>query len=1077
MQNLLDNLNAEQKKAATHESGPLLIVAGAGTGKTTVISKRIAWLIEQKKANSDEILALTFTDKAAEEMEERVDQLLPYGHFDLWISTFHSFCDRILRDYALEIGLTNNYKLLNTTAQWMLVKKNFDRFNLDYYRPFGNPTKFIHALIKHFSRCKDEGIGTEEYLEYVESMRLNQDNAESGAKVGAGPRACPKVYKVEDEIDPLDLKKLEEVSNAYHVYQQILLENDAMDFGDLIQCTLKLFKERPNILKILREKFKYILVDEFQDTNWAQYELIKMLSAPKNNITCVADDDQSIYLFRGSSVNNVLQFAKDYPECEEVVLIENYRSKQDILDLSYNFIQQNNPNRLEYQLNQDDIIKKRAKEKGIDLKDYESINKKLKSNESGKAIIEHLHCETLEDEVDAVIGKILEIHEKHTPNPSQEGNTAQESSISSPISEGTGVCKEQISWSDFAILVRANDTAKPFINSLDQAGIPYQFYSLRGLYNKPIILDILAYLKLLDDYHETSALYRIFNISMWRISYDDFSKLNYASFKSGKSLYTVAKNDSVALGLSENTIKTITNLINLIEKHSKIALEKKTSEVLTAFLNDSGYLKYLVNNENKKNRRSIKFLGKFYKKIKDFEDSENDPKLKLFMDQIEMEIEAGDEGSLSIDLDVGPDMVRIMTIHSAKGLEFPYVFIVNLVDKKFPTICRKEPIQIPDALVKEILTEGDIHLEEERRLFYVAMTRAKQGLFFSTAEDYGGTRKKKVSRFLIEMGYGESGEKFQISSAKSADQNKSKISNDKYQNKTPAYSETYKMQKESDIVIEKATTDAIYTLPSKFSYTQLAAFEKCPLQYKFAHILRIPIVGKSMFSFGKTMHSTLQRFFALMNERKSREQSGLFGGDISENKENNDLPTVEDLLHIYEECWIDEWYDNEEEREKKKKEGKLALKEFYELHKDNWPNAIHLEQGFNLRIGKYTLKGMIDRVDLLKTEAGQNCVEIVDYKTGGTKTEKDLKFADKEQLFIYQLAAMQCFNIKPEKLTFYYLESNKSVSFIGSDSDLEKVEKKILERIEKIKQSDFAHNSGFWCGKCDYSNICEYRKL
>ncbi|MFH1192512.1 MAG: UvrD-helicase domain-containing protein [bacterium] len=1046
MSTCLDTLNPEQKKAVTYENGPLLIVAGAGTGKTTVITKRIAWLIEEKKASGDEILALTFTDKSAGEMEERVDYLLPYGYFDLWISTFHSFCDRILRDYALDIGLPTNYKLLNTTEQWMLIRKNLDRFNLDYYRPFGNPTKFIHALLKHFSRCKDEGISVEEYLEYAESVRLNQDNAESGgdsskfkvqsSKLKTDPHsaiaqgrlsatclrpACAggrqALGMTNDRVaDALEFKKLEEVANAYHIYQQILLENDALDFGDLIQCTLKLFKERPNILKILRDKFKYILVDEFQDTNWAQYELIKLISAPLNNITCVADDDQSIYLFRGSSVNNVLQFAKDYPKAEEVVLTQNYRSKQDILDLSYEFIQQNNPNRLEYHLNQDEVMRERAKEKGIDLKDYKNINKKLKAFNFGKAIIEHLHCGTLEDEVEAVVNKIVETH-----------------------------CNASLSWSDFSILVRANDTAKPFINGLERAGIPYQFYSMRGLYNKPIILDICAYLKLLDNYHESTALYRILNIPMWRIPYDDFSKLSHASSKNGKSLYQTIKNAVVISGLSPATVETLSNIIVLVEKYSSLAKENKISKILTDFLNDSGYLKYLVKNESKDNIKALKYISQFYKKVKEFEESEIDPKLNVFMEKLEMEMDAGDEGELCLDPDDGPDMVKIMTIHSAKGLEFPYVFIVDLVDKKFPTIERKDPIEIPEQLVKEILPEGDIHLQEERRLFYVAMTRAKDGLFFTSAEDYGGIRKKKISRFLTEMGY--------VSSAG--------VQNFKL------------VHTEENFNVENNDNKFLYTLPQKFSYTQLAAFDKCPLQYKFAHIFKIQIKGKGNFSFGKTMHTALQRFFALMNERKGSKQCGLF--ENTEYAAGINLPTKDELLKIYDECWIDEWYEDDKQRDERRKAGRESLKEFYELHKDNWPNVLYLEQGFNLRVGGYTLKGTIDRVDLLNAGGGQNSVEIVDYKTGASKDVKSLTFENKEQLFIYQLVAEEFFKMKCDKLSFYYLEGNKKAEFLGSPKDLEKLKEKILERIEKIKSSNFAPTPGFWCENCDYRDICEHR--
>jgi len=336
MKNLLGSLNEEQKKSVIYKNGPLLIVAGAGTGKTTVITTRIAWLILFNQIKPEEILALTFTDKAAEEMEERIDRLLPYGYVDLWVSTFHSFAERILKQHAIDIGLPDNFKLLNQTEQNSLIRRNFDRFNLNYYRPLGNPTKFIQAMIKHFSRAKDEEIWPEDYLKYVKELKLDRDIKISNA----------------DEI-----KRLEEIANAYHIYQQLLLENSALDFGDLINYTLKLFTIRPQILEKYRKQFKYILIDEFQDTNWAQYELIKLLGAPKNNITVSFDDDQAVYKFRGASVSNVMQFKKDYPKAKQVVLIKNYRSKQNILDLAYDFIQKNNPNRLEWQLKNKKIKK------------------------------------------------------------------------------------------------------------------------------------------------------------------------------------------------------------------------------------------------------------------------------------------------------------------------------------------------------------------------------------------------------------------------------------------------------------------------------------------------------------------------------------------------------------------------------------------------------------------------------------------------------------------------------------------------------------------------------------------------
>jgi len=239
---LLPSLNSAQKRAVTHAAGPLLIVAGAGTGKTTVVTQRIAWLIIEKKIQPDHILALTFTDKAAGEMEERVDKLLPMGYVDLWVSTFHSFCERILRDHALDVGLTPDFTLLDETDQAILVRENLDRFELNYYRPLGNPTKFVSSLIKHFSRCKDEAIRPEEYLKYAEKQKLNLDHVHGRKKKTA-----------EDADEIVEAERLSEVANAYHVYQQLLFEKGALDFGDLITQALYVFQQRPKILARYRK--------------------------------------------------------------------------------------------------------------------------------------------------------------------------------------------------------------------------------------------------------------------------------------------------------------------------------------------------------------------------------------------------------------------------------------------------------------------------------------------------------------------------------------------------------------------------------------------------------------------------------------------------------------------------------------------------------------------------------------------------------------------------------------------------------------------------------------------------------
>ncbi|HRY63599.1 MAG TPA: UvrD-helicase domain-containing protein, partial [Patescibacteria group bacterium] len=420
----LERLNLEQKEAVAYGDGPLLIVAGAGTGKTTVITERIAWLIEQGLAKPEEILALTFTDKAAGEMEERIDKVLPYGYVDLWVMTFHSFAERILKAHALDIGVPNDFRLLTQTEQWLLVRNNIEKFKLDYYRPLGNPTKFIHALIKHFSRCKDEEIWPEEYLRYTEELRMNLDGMESGVKNGKSKIQIsnqiqnPKSKKIkrgeevagelDGRIDLIEVNRLEEIANAYHIYQQLLLDNSVLDFGDLINYTLKLFRTRPNILKYYQKQFKYVLVDEFQDTNFAQYELVKLLAGERRNLTVVGDDDQSIYKFRGASVSNILQFKDDYQEAAEVFLNKNYRSRQNILDLAYSFIQLNNPERLEIKIQE---------YKNTRIQEYPNkksgvLTKKLEAEIGGEGEIEYYQAGDEAGEVEWVVNKIIGIYNR-----------------------------------------------------------------------------------------------------------------------------------------------------------------------------------------------------------------------------------------------------------------------------------------------------------------------------------------------------------------------------------------------------------------------------------------------------------------------------------------------------------------------------------------------------------------------------------------------------------------------------------------------------------------------------------------
>ena len=498
-------LNKEQLEAVKYKKGPLLIIAGAGTGKTTVITERIKYLIQKNLAKPSEILALTFTEKASREMEERVDVALPLGYTQMWISTFHSFCDRVLRNNVLHIGLDPRYKLMTESETVQFIRKNLFKFDLDYFRPLGNPNKFISGMIQHFSRLQDEDITPVDYIKWIQNQR------ESRKKVRASHSA--KSLR-DDSVDleslqrdsgaklrlpaesKIEIAKWQELAGAYRKYDELKVKEGFMDFGDLIIKTLQLFRQRPNILKNYQKQFKYVLVDEFQDTNVAQYELLKLLAPPKKNgnLTVVGDDSQSIYKFRGAAVSNILYFQKDYKKAKTIVLTKNYRSTQVILDSSYKLIQHNNPDTLESKL-------------GID-KNLVSI----KDTKRGEQV-SFIHKNRVENEADMVA---KEIQFLTTNNKEQSA---------------------KYDFKDFAILVRANNHSEPFIRALQRHAIPYQFLGPGRLFKQPEIVDLISYLKVLYDFDDSVSFYRLLSIDYFDIDVKDLIRIGNFAKRQNLSLF------------------------------------------------------------------------------------------------------------------------------------------------------------------------------------------------------------------------------------------------------------------------------------------------------------------------------------------------------------------------------------------------------------------------------------------------------------------------------------------------------------------------------------------------------------
>ena len=961
-------LNKEQLQAINHKDGPLLIIAGAGTGKTTVITERVKNLILKDLAKPEEILALTFTEKAAKEMEERIDLALPYGYTQMWVMTFHSFCDRVLRDNAIHIGLDPKFKLMTEATSIQFIRTNLFEFDLDYFIPLGNPNKFIQGMLNHFSRLQDENITPTEYLIWAKS------------------KVKSKSTKVSEE-EKLEIQKTLELSNAYKKYDELKINKSMFDFGDLITKTLELFNKRPNVLRQYQEKFKYILVDEFQDTNYAQNELTILLSGKRQNITVVADDDQAIYRWRGAAVSNVIQFRSNFPKTEIIVLTKNYRSTQEILNRSYSLIQHNNPDRLEV---------------------VEKIEKKLVAiKKGGNQKLKFIHADRVENEADLVSEEIIKLVKKKT---------------------------NKLTYKDFAILIRANNHADPFIRAFERKGIHHQFLGPAKLFKQDEIIDLISYFKVLYNLEDSESFYRLLSIELFDINPLDLIKIGNLARKKNKSFFDACgKLDQ--LELRKDTKEKIEKIVILINKHLGIINKQTAGEILYDFLLSSGLLQNLLNPKDSDGEKKAKNIAKFFDKIKSYEVDHEKVGVNQIVDWIELLQELG-ESPLATDTDwTENDAVNILTIHSSKGLEFPVVFLVNLVAQRFPSTERKEQIPIPEELIKEVLPQGDFHLQEERRLFYVGMTRAKERLFLTAADYYGeGKREKKLSPFIFEA-------------LEDLKLNDSKL---KKNNKNIDFSDN-KRSEQVNLPINNKLLDINY-----LSYSQIETFKTCPMHYKLRYIYKIPTPTSASISFGISIHSTFNEFY-----RKVKDGA---------------KPTEKLICEILKNNWIDDGFSSKEHERKFFEKGKVYLSGFLKESFNPKKLPILLEQKFTIPLDK-TLKigGTIDRIDQLK----DGSLEIMDYKTGATiPTQKEVD--NNLQLSFYALAATKIlskpFNRKPEeiKLSLYYLDSQEKITTTRTQKDLDKATQEIFKVRDEICKSDFKCSNHFFCqGKCEYSMFCK----
>ncbi|MDI6601684.1 MAG: DNA helicase PcrA [Thermoanaerobacteraceae bacterium] len=629
--NILEGLNGPQREAVTTTEGPLLVIAGAGSGKTRVLTYRIAYLIKEKNVSPYNILAITFTNKAASEMRERVEKQLNISVRNMWISTFHAACVRILRDGTERLGYKSGFVVYDTSDSLALIKSCMRDLNLDpkFYEPKG----ILHTI----SRAKDRLV-------------------------------APGVFEKEMSSD----FRGKNVARIYKEYQRRLKELNAMDFDDLIMKTVELFKNNEDFLLQYQNQFRYILVDEYQDTNRAQYELIKTLSKKHGNICVVGDDDQSIYGFRGADIRNILDFERDFPEAKVIKLEQNYRSTQNILNAANNLITHNKGRK----------------------------GKKLWTDMEGGADIVLFEAEDERMEARYVVSRIVDL-----------------------MNRG-------FSTSDMAILYRTNAQSRVFEEELAQDQISYRVVGGQRFYERKEIKDILAYLRVIQDTSDEISLLRIVNEPARGIGEKTIEQLTGYARMNGISLYEAAKAADYA-GLSSRQAKNIFSFINMIDELRSFKDDMSISALIELVLKKTGYLDILKNENTPESEARIENLNEFINAAREFEKDNPDLILEDFLTNIALmsDIDSLEEG----------EGIVMMTVHSAKGLEFPVVFLVGMEEGLFP---------ISRAL------DAPEDMEEERRLCYVGITRARERLvitYSKTRNLYGRTVVSSPSRFIKEI--------------------------------------------------------------------------------------------------------------------------------------------------------------------------------------------------------------------------------------------------------------------------------------------------------------------------------------
>ncbi len=973
-----DWLNEQQRAAVRHGEGPLVVVAGAGTGKTRVIVERIRHLLETNPELSPEgILALTYTRKAAGEMAGRVRAAVGERAKGIVCGTFHSFCFDLLqeRDPTLQ--------LIDEVDHWILLRRNLARLNLQIFRRLAEPGQFLSDFTKFFSRCQDEVVTPEEYQNFAAglSRALEQD----GSALDAGERA----NRAEEAA------RQQEIARAYRASDLLLRERKLLTFGALLLETYHQFRDDPAMLEKQRRRFRFVLVDEFQDTNIVQLRLLEQLAGRRGNIFVVGDDDQAIYRFRGASFGSFKLFDQWFvgggrpgaaPREAEVILDRNYRSTQRILRVAEATIRQNG-----------------------DENRYRPDKRLTTGNPAGEKI-NLAEFAGPGDEAIWVAGQIEELHRRGRP------------------------------WSDFAVLYRAHAHRDYLLEELRRRGVPFVIRNL-SILSSSLLRDVLAWLRLVDSQHDNVACARVLAAPAWGMKPEDLVRLAERAAKGkGMSLWDALR--SAPEGKQRGA--KVDALVEMIGKLRAQARRLPVSEIFDRLVAAAGLAPYPAGADGLCLERFAAFLREWEKK------SETQ-RLAEFIEYFHYYEEAG--GKLPLDEPEPGDAVQLMTVHAAKGLEFEHTFVIHLSRGKFPAKRRRPVLEFPTALMKEAMPSGDFHIQEERRLFYVAVTRARARLTLTTLVG----KRLAPSEFLTDI--------LSEPALKAADIQQSApqvvapppggaLPNTQAgaQAGVPRDARLFNSGEVAGLMGSRIAGWAQTYRPPVFEPLQLSAsavdaYRTCPLKFLFQSRWGIRGGPRAATTFGNVVHTTIKHFIGAL--RKAARV------------------TFEDVAAIFEREWSPAGFEDEYQQKNYREEGLAQLRTFHAASIAAPPDVLMQEKVFELPLDVSILvTGRMDQVN--RREGGG--VEIVDYKTGRPRNQKD---ADKSlQLSLYALAAREVLDLQPESLVFYNLATNEAVGTTRTPTQLDKARAEVIEVAQNIRAGHFPATPGFPCRTCEFRAIC-----